>query len=369
MDYAGSGVDVDKESAAVKSLVDAITYRGRPTGDLGGPVLLPGGFGGVIEFGDSCLVMATDGVGSKLQIANELGRLEGVGIDCVAMNVNDLICVGAEPLAFVDYIAVPETDEEVHAVLGSSLSEGCSRSRATLAGGETATLPGIVKELDLSGTALGWFPRGGGFTGERLEDGDCLIGFPSSGIHSNGFSLVRAVLERSDCSLEGRAPFDSDHASRVIERFPGSSGEITLGEVLLNPTRIYVDPIVDLFLEARGDGDFCTEDSIKGVAHITGGGLSNLLRLHETLGWKITDPLPVLPEFEWIASVGEISSLEMYRTFNMGMGMVIAVSPEASVQISDWLGRRLPGSRIVGNVTSEGRIVSHSNPEVVYSSY
>ena len=369
MDYASSGVDIEKESEAVKSLVGAITYEGRPAGSLGASVPLPGGFGGVIEFGDSCLVMATDGVGSKLQIANRLGRLEGVGVDCVAMSVNDLICVGAEPLAFVDYIAVPETDEETHAILGASLSVGCSRSRTTLAGGETATLPGIVKELDLSGTALGWFPRGMSITGDSLEDGDRLIGLPSSGIHSNGFSLVRAVLDRSGCSLLKPCPFDSSHNSREIERFPDSKGEVTLGEVILNPTRIYVDPVVDLFLEARGEGGVCNEEAIKGVAHITGGGLSNLLRLHDSLGWEISDPLPVQPEFEWIADVGGVSSLEMYRTFNMGMGMVIAVSSEDSAAIADWLGERLPGSRIVGTVTNEGRVVTHSNSEVCYTTY
>ncbi len=369
MDYASSGVDIEKESDAVRSLVGAITYKGRSPGSLGASVPLPGGFGGVIEFGENNLVMATDGVGSKLQIANKLGRLEGVGVDCVAMSVNDLICVGAEPLAFVDYVAVPETDEETHAILGASLSVGCSRSRTTLAGGETATLPGIVKELDLSGTALGWFPRGQGITGDRLKEGDCLIGLPSSGIHSNGFSLVRAVLKRSGCSLMGPCPFDSSHFSRVIERFPRSKGEITLGEVILNPTRIYVDPVVDLFLEARKEGGVCNVDSIKGVAHITGGGLSNLLRLHENLGWHVSDPLPIQPEFEWIAEIGEISNLEMHRTFNMGMGMVIAVCSEHSAAITDWLDERLPGSRIVGNVTDEGRVVTHSSSEIFYTTY
>ena len=257
MDYASSGVDIDLEAQAVSSLIGSLANSVRKKGEIGAPVPLPGGFGGIIEFGESRLALATDGVGSKLQIANHLGRLEGVGIDCIAMNVNDLICVGAEPVAFVDYIATPRTDPSVHSILGESLSEGCSRSRVTLAGGETATLPGIVRELDMSGTALGWFPKGEAITGEHLECGDLLIGLPSSGIHSNGYTLVRAIVERSGHSLIGDAHFDTSHPSREIERFPDSEGEISLGEVLLNPTRIYVDPVVDLILECRGGSGPC----------------------------------------------------------------------------------------------------------------
>ena len=175
MDYATSGVDIDAEGAAVASLVGALSTSIRKKGDFGAPVHLPGGFGGIIEFGDYRLALATDGVGSKLMIANELQRYDGVGIDCVAMNVNDLLCVGAEPIAFVDYIAVPKTDTKTHAILGKSLAEACNRARVTLAGGETATLPGIVTELDLSGTALGWFPKGGAITGAGIQNGDCLL--------------------------------------------------------------------------------------------------------------------------------------------------------------------------------------------------
>jgi len=369
MDYASSGVDTEQEGLAVASLIEAVGSSERLPGQLGAPVPLPGGFGGAIEFGDSCLALATDGVGSKLQIANQLGRLEGVGIDCVAMNVNDLICVGAEPLAFVDYVAVPQTKPNVHAVLGASLSEGCSRARVTLAGGETATLPGIVSELDLSGTALGWFPRGGGITGEDLEVGDVLIGLPSSGLHSNGYTLVRAVLERSGCSLEDSAPFDYWHQSREVARFPDCDGVVSLGEVLLNPTRIYVNPVVDLILESRREGGICEDGGIKAIAHITGGGLSNLLRLHDSLGWHIAEPLSVQPEFEWIAEVGSVNNKEMHRTFNMGMGMVVAVSATAADPVAEWLEQRLSGSRIVGEVIEQGRVVTHADPEVSFERY
>lgn len=369
LDYASSGVDIDLEGKAVASLIGSLARSKREPGDLGAPVDLPGGFGGVIEFGDSRLALATDGVGSKLQIANEVGQLGGVGFDCVAMNVNDLICVGAEPLAFVDYIAVPVADPEVHAALGVSLSRACETARVTLAGGETATLPGIVKELDLSGTALGWFPKGRGITGQNLEEGDVLIGLPSSGVHSNGYTLVRAVVERSGCSLEGPCPFDPSHPSRDIERFSGAEAHPTLAEVLLNPTRIYVEPVVDLVLESRREGGLVGPDSIKAIAHITGGGLSNLLRLHDNLGWHIDSPLDPQPEFGWLSEVGSVTQLEMHRTFNMGMGMVIAVSEDSSDAVEEWVGDRLPGSRRVGRVVENGRLVTHSDTDVVFSHY
>ena len=304
-----------------------------------------------------------------MQIANEVGQLGGVGFDCVAMNVNDLICVGAEPLAFVDYIAVPVADPEVHAALGASLSRACETARVTLAGGETATLPGIVKELDLSGTALGWFPKGRGITGQNLKEGDVLIGLPSSGVHSNGYTLVRAVVERSGCSLEDRCPFDPSHPSREIESFSGTEAHPTLAEVLLNPTRIYVDPVVDLVLESRREGGVVGPDSIKAIAHITGGGLSNLLRLHDSLGWHISDPLEPQPEIGWIAEMGSIGSREMHRTFNMGMGMLVAVSPGVSSDVEGWLSSRLAGTRVVGEVVSNGRMVTHVDPQVTFSEY
>ena len=367
MDYASSGVDIDAEGRAIASLVDALGSSVRAPGQKGAPVPLPGGFGGIVEFGDSRLALATDGVGSKLQLASQLGWLQGVGIDCIAMNVNDLICVGAEPLAFVDYIAVPETDPEVHSALGSSLAGGCRLARVTLAGGETATLPGIVTELDLSGTALGWFPAGHAITGEGLEPGDVLIGLPSSGIHSNGYSLVRAVLGRSGATLGEAAPFDVDEDGRIVKW--GESEEVTLGEVLLNPTRIYVDPLVDLVLACREEKGPCSSGDLKAMAHITGGGLSNLLRLHESLGWHIDDPLPVHPEFSWIADVGSVGSKEMHRTFNMGMGMVLAVSEDAAEAVAQWLSERLPGTRRVGLVNDDGRRVTHADSSIVFEHY
>lgn len=367
MDYASSGVDIDAEGAAIASLIGSLSDSVRAPGTRGAPVPLPGGFGGIIEFGDSRLALATDGVGSKLQLANALGRYEGVGIDCVAMNVNDLLCVGAEPLAFVDYIAVPATDPETHAVIGASLAEACRRARITLAGGETATLPGIVTELDLSGTALGWFPAGGAITGEGLAAGDVVIGLPSSGVHSNGYTLLRAIVEKSGLALTDAAPFDAAHPGREIEG-AGESG-VTLGEVLLNPTRIYVDPIIDLIEACRDSSGPCASDDLKAIAHITGGGLSNLLRLHDSLGWHISDPLPVPPEFGWMAEVGPVETLEMHRVFNMGMGMCLAVSADVAESVGEWLAGRLSGSRIVGVVTDEGHRVTHADERIVFEHY
>ena len=224
-------------------------------------------------------------------------------------------------------------------------------------------------ELDLSGTSLGWFPRGKGITGQNLEEGDVLIGLPSSGIHSNGYTLVRAVIERSGCSLEDPCPFDPGHFSREIERFSEVDSSPTLAEVLLNPTRIYVDPVVDLVLESRREGGIVGPECIKAIAHITGGGLSNLLRLHDSLGWHVDCPLEPQPEFEWISEVGSVAPMEMHRTFNMGMGMVIAISERSAEVAEEWIGSRLPGSRRVGMVVDNGRLVTHSEADVVFSHY
>ena len=366
MDYASAGVDIDLEGSAVASLIGALSKSVRQPGTPGAPVDLPGGFGGLIEFGDSLLAMATDGVGSKLQIATMLEQWGGVGIDCMAMNVNDLLCVGAEPIAFVDYVAVPKPDPAIHAALGASLAEACRLARVTLAGGETASLPGIVTELDLSGTALGWLPKGQAITGEHLQDGDVLIGLPASGIHSNGYSLVRKIVEHAGLTYTDPAPFDAAHDGRTLMRW--TDGAPTLGEVVLNPTRIYCDPVVDLLNAARGDAPFNIEH-VRGICHITGGGLSNLLRLHPSLGWDIHAPLPVLPEFTWLQSTGGVETREMYRTFNMGMGMVVAVDADHATAVLDWLQERMEGVAIVGHVRDHGHRVTHAIEGVEFSHY
>lgn len=360
LDYSSSGVDIDAETNAVAALIGTLGASTRKKGMKGAPVILDRGFGGLLEFDDKWLAMATDGVGSKLQIANTMGRYQGVGIDCVAMNVNDLLCVGAEPIGFVDYIAVPYPNETVHQSIGESLSEACARANVTLAGGETATLPGIVNELDLSGTALGWLPAGEAVTGVSASPGDVLIGIPSSGIHSNGYSLVRGVLSKTNVNLLEPAPFDSTHPYREIENDMGD-----LGSVLLNPTRIYVDPIIDLLF---GKDAPCSRNDVHGIAHITGGGLSNLLRLNDSVGFEIDKPLSPHPEFGWIQEEGGVTSWEMHRVFNMGMGIVLIVSNDAAEDVEKWVSGRIPGSQKIGYVV-EGAGVHHSPLDLMYTEY
>tara|TARA_B100001093_G_scaffold516803_1_gene596526 strand:+ start:89908 stop:91032 length:1125 start_codon:yes stop_codon:yes gene_type:complete len=370
MDYASAGVDIDLEGAAVASLIGSLSASIRPAGTPGAPVDLPGGFGGLIEFGDSLLALATDGVGSKLQIASQLNQWGGVGIDCMAMNVNDLLCVGAEPIAFVDYVAVPKPDPATHAALGASLAEACRLARVTLAGGETASLPGIVTELDLSGTALGYVKKGNAITGEHLQDGDILIGLPSSGIHSNGYSLVRRVMEHSGMDYTDDAPFNVASIGRSVLHFDGKDDQqFTLGEVFLNPTRIYCDPVVDLLhLAESGEAGFSLSD-VRAICHVTGGGLSNLLRLHDSLGWHIDAPLTPHPEFEWLQVTGGIETREMYRTFNMGTGMILAVSQEHADAMCEWLNQRMIGTSIIGKVIDHGHRVTHAIEGVEFSHY
>ncbi len=368
MDYASAGVDIDLEGSAVASLISSLGKSVRPAGTPGAPVDLPGGFGGLIEFGDNLLALATDGVGSKLQIASLLNQWSGVGIDCMAMNVNDLLCVGAEPIAFVDYVAVPKPDPEVHAALGASLAEACRLARVTLAGGETASLPGIVTELDLSGTALGYLKKNEAITGENLQAGDVLIGLPSSGIHSNGYSLVRRIIDHSGLSYHDSAPFDTASNGREILRFVEQK-QVTLGEVFLNPTKIYCDPVVDLIKLAQSPESNFSVNDIHGICHVTGGGLSNLLRLHKSLGWEIDNPLPVHPEFKWLANTGGVDTWEMYRTFNMGCGMILAVDSQHAVAITEWLTEKMNGVQIIGQVTNNGHKVVHLGAEVEFTHY
>ncbi len=370
MDYASAGVDIDLEGSAVASLIASLGGSTRKPGTPGAPVHLPGGFGGLIEFGDSLLALATDGVGSKLQIASALNQWGGVGIDCMAMNVNDLLCVGAEPIAFVDYVAVPKPDPATHAALGASLAEACRLARVTLAGGETASLPGIVTELDLSGTALGYVKKGDTITGENLRAGDVLIGLPSSGVHSNGYSLVRKVMAHVGAEYTDNAPFAVASVGRSVLRFDGMDDQpITLGEVFLNPTRIYCDPVVDLLHACATEEVVFSISDLHGICHVTGGGLSNLLRLHGSLGWHIDTPLAPHPEFEWLQSVGGIETREMYRTFNMGCGMIIAVEAHHAEAICEWLGQRMQGVAVIGTVNDAGHKVTHALEGVEFTHY
>ncbi len=303
--YAEAGVDIEKEDKAVDALAATLSYA--RTG-LGAPLGGIGHFAGLIEFGDKALCLCTDGVGSKVEIANAVRKWDTVGIDCMAMNVNDAICVGAEPLAFVDYLAVEDPDPEFTEQVGLGLAEGARQANVSMVGGETASLPGIIKGFDLAGTCLAWADKDALVTGDKIAPGDVLIGLASSGIHSNGYTLARSVIEEAGHAYTDAWPWgDAEHDGKSV------------GEVLLEPTRIYVKPIMALLKAGV---------PVHGLSHVTGSGLRKIRRINQTVRYDITDPLPVPSVFQRLQQQGGIEDHEMYRTFNMGMGFVVVVKPE-----------------------------------------
>ena len=249
------------------------------------------------------MVLCTDGVGSKVKIASDLKKWDTVGIDCMAMNVNDAICVGAEPLAFVDYLAIDDPNPEVTKEIGKGLEKGAQLSNISIIGGETASLPEIVNGFDLAGTCLAYVKRDEIVTGESISPGDVIIGIASSGIHSNGYTLVRKIIENNDLSYTDMFPDGF---------YPGK----TIGEVLLTPTQIYVKEIVALLKKVN----------VHGLAHITGGGLRNLPRLNKKVNFVIEDPFEPQPIFTFLQKYGDVDDKEMYQTFNMGMGFAVIVA-------------------------------------------
>ena len=308
--YADSGVDID----AGNRLVDLIKPMVRATARPGTEAEI-GGFGGLFDlkaagFKDPVLVAATDGVGTKLKIAIETGLHGGIGIDLVAMSVNDLVVQGAEPLFFLDYFACGKLDPEAAAAIVAGIAEGCRESGCALIGGETAEMPGLYKtgDYDLAGFAVGAAERGMLLPRSDIVAGDAVLGLASSGVHSNGFSLVRRIVETSGLAFADQAPF---------------SPVMTLGGALLTPTRLYVKSCLRA-IQATG--------AVKGLAHITGGGFTdNIPRvLPRELGVRINlARLPVLPVFKWLAGQGKIAELELLRTFNCGIGMIAIVKPDA----------------------------------------
>jgi phosphoribosylformylglycinamidine cyclo-ligase len=308
--YAGAGVDID----AGNRLVDLIKPMVRATARKGADAEI-GGFGGLFDlraagFKDPVLVAATDGVGTKVKIAIDSGEHGGIGIDLVAMSVNDLVVQGAEPLFFLDYFACGKLDPEAAAAIIAGVAAGCRESGCALIGGETAEMPGLYAagDYDLAGFAVGAAERGTLLPVPGIAPGDAVIGLPSSGVHSNGFSLVRKVVERAGLSWRDPAPFAPDQ---------------TLGAALLTPTRLYVKSCLRAIRETG---------AVKGLAHITGGGFpDNIPRvLPKGLGVRLDlAKVPVLPVFKWLAQAGGIAETEMLRTFNCGIGMVAVVRPDA----------------------------------------
>ncbi|MBQ7224214.1 MAG: phosphoribosylformylglycinamidine cyclo-ligase [Clostridia bacterium] len=306
--YAAAGVDITAGYKAVELMKKHIarTMTGGNADDIGG-------FGGLFAldltgYSKPVLVSGTDGVGTKLKIAFLMDKHDTVGIDCVAMCVNDVICCGAKPLFFLDYIACGKNFPEKIADIVGGIAEGCVQSGSELIGGETAEMPGFypIDEYDLAGFSVGIVDRDKVVDKTSMKEGDIMIAIPSSGVHSNGFSLVRKVFDIENCDL--KTPM-------------AELGGKSLGETLLTPTKIYVKPMLALFEKVK----------VKGVSHITGGGFyENMPRsIPEGLGVKINkSAVRVLPIFKLIQSVGNISEHDMYNTFNMGVGMSVVVAKE-----------------------------------------
>ena len=334
--YADAGVDIDAGNALVDKIKPLAKRTMRP-GVMSGL----GGFGGLFDlkaagYKDPVLVAATDGVGTKLRIAIETGQLETIGVDLVAMCVNDLVCQGAEPLFFLDYFATGKLDVTEAARVVSGIADGCAQSGCALIGGETAEMPGMYQEndFDLAGFSVGALERGSSLPA-NVAEGDVLLGLMSSGVHSNGYSLVRKLVELSGLAWDAPSPFGSG----------------TLGEALLMPTRLYVKQVLAVL--AQG--------GLHGLAHITGGGLSeNIPRvLNAQQGVSINLESWALPElFKWLAQQGGLSQTEMLKTFNCGIGMVLVVAPAAHAQITALL------KEMGEDVIELGRVTDH--PGVQY---
>jgi len=329
--YADAGVDIDAGNALVGK-IGPLAAKTTRTGVMGAI----GGFGGLFDlkaagYDDPILVSATDGVGTKLKIAIETGHHDTIGTDLVAMCVNDLIVQGAEPLFFLDYFACGKLDTGTARQVIAGIADGCSQSGAALTGGETAEMPGMYADghYDLAGFAVGAVERDKVLPRSDIEAGDMLIGLASSGVHSNGFSLVRAVVEKSGLKWGDRAPFESS---------------LSLGEALLIPTRIYAKTVMAALRETG---------SIKALAHITGGGLpENLPRiLPDALTAEIDlSAISPQPVFDWLARTGNISRNEMLRTFNCGVGMTIIAPAESTKEIIMILNKHGENAYLLGTI-------------------
>jgi phosphoribosylformylglycinamidine cyclo-ligase len=318
--YADAGVDID----AGNRMVELIKPHVRSTRRRGADAEI-GGFGGLFDlkaagFADPILVASNDGVGTKVKIAIESGIHHTVGIDLVAMCVNDLVVQGAEPLFFLDYYATGKLDPQAGAAIVEGIAAGCREAGCALIGGETAEMPGLYAhgDYDLAGFAVGAAERGRLLPRDDINAGDVVFGLPSSGVHSNGFSLVRRIVAREGLAWDARAPFDQSRS---------------LAEALLTPTRIYVKPLLMALQHTT---------HIKALAHITGGGFpENLPRvLPKGLGIALDlSAIPVLPVFRWVAKSGGIAETEMLRTFNCGIGMIVIAARDHADDVDAALSR------------------------------
>ena len=311
--YSRAGVDRGATAVALRALLAAARPAARPR--YGRPVLLPGHYAGLVAVGRETLALTTDTVGTKVLLAEAMGRWTEVGEDLVAINVNDLAAVGARPIGLVDCISCPSPDASVFGQVGRGMRRGLSKAGCALLGGETAVVPAIVRGIDLGGTALGHFPSGRRpITGSRIRVGDEVVGLRANGLHANGFTLIRRLLDEAKVEL----------------RHPRPGGRTSIGRELLRPTRIYT-----LAIEAIAD-----LPAVHGLAHISGGGVRNLLRLNERVRFEL-DGWPANGGLEaWLAALGELPPKEMFQTFNMGIGFVLVVARGQSPAVL----RRLRGA-------------------------
>jgi len=329
MTYAKAGVDIDKESLAIKALGEklkkTLDFR---KGRAGESLLSQGHFASLVSLdGERALALSADGVGTKLLVAQALNRYDTVGMDLIAMNANDVICAGAEPLVLVDYIAMEEPDEEVMAQLGEGLARGAEKAGVAIVGGESATLPEMVRGFDLAGLIVGLVDKKDIISGQNIAPGDIVIGLESSGIHSNGLTLARKLI--------------FSHYQLEDEIFPGRKA----GEELLEPTKIYVREVLDCLGKVE----------VKGLANITGGGLENLARI-TTYGFEIHS-LPEPPEiFTLVQELGKVREREMFRTFNMGIGFCVVVGEEEAGRVIEICRSHGTGATEIGRVVEGGGV-------------
>jgi phosphoribosylformylglycinamidine cyclo-ligase len=337
--YAAAGVDTHEADRGVAALVDVL--RSIEPGRSSLSVPLPGHYASVIKIAPGLgVALATDSVGSKVIVAEQAGRFDTIGIDCVAMNVNDLICVGAEPLALLDYLAVEQADPELLREIAVGLKVGAEAAGVEIPGGEVCQLPEVIRGhpspygFDLVGSAFGTVALDAIVDGSACAPGDALIGLPASGVHSNGLTLARrALLEQGGLSLDAT---------------PDALRGASVADVLLEPTVIYVRAVLALLR---------SEVDVRGLAHITGGGLTNLLRLGEGIGFVVENPLPVPPVFELIARLGDVPPGEMWEVFNMGCGFCAVVPARDAGNAVKLLADRHQGSAVIGHVSDRAGLV------------
>jgi phosphoribosylformylglycinamidine cyclo-ligase len=332
--YASAGVDAAGAGRGVAALVGVL--RTIDTGREQRSLLGSGHYASVLRLaGSSGLVLSTDGVGTKLIVAEEMGRFDTVGIDCIAMNVNDVICMGADPIAVLDYIAVEEAREDVLEEIGRGLKAGAEDAAVEIPGGELAVVPELIRGhpspsgIDLVGMCVGLVELDDVIRGDRVRPGDAVIGLPSSGVHSNGYTLARTALTD-------------------LYETPSELGGASVGDTLLEPTVIYVRAVRDLLASGL---------DVRGLAHITGDGLLNLTRLHAEVGYRIDSPLPVQPVFELIATRAGVEAAEMWHVFNMGSGFCCVVPRESADQAVELLAQRHPGTAVIGEATDRAGVV------------